>query len=246
MRLDTLLALLPAAAALAGCGTFDSAADAARTPRFSPVAYPAPVLAHSQPVLFEAPQAPPSTANSLWKAGARAFFKDQRASRIGDILTVAIDIDDSASVSNATARNRSNEMNAGVANLLGLESSLGKILPGGFDPKNAIGFAGGSNSAGAGSINRAEAIRLTIAAVVSQVLPNGNLVIQGRQEVRTNGELRELTVAGVVRPEDITAANTIRHEQIAEARISYGGRGDISRAQRTPAGQAVLERVTPF
>jgi flagellar L-ring protein precursor FlgH len=137
-------------------------------------------------------------------------------------------------------------MNAGVNQLLGLESSLGRILPGGFDPRNAIGFGGGATSAGSGNITRSEAIKVTIAAVVSHVLPNGNLVIQGRQEVRTNGELRELTVAGIVRPEDITAANTIRHEQIAEARISYGGRGDLSRTQRTPAGQAVLERITPF
>lgn len=239
MRPLLLLAFLP----LAACG---STLDAARTPQFTPVAYPAPILAHAQPVLFEAPPAAPTMANSLWKAGARAFFKDQRAGRVGDILTVNIDIDDSASLNNATARNRSNNMNAGVTDLLGLESSLGRVLPGGFDPKNAIGFGGGSNSAGNGSITRSEAIKLTVAAVVSHVLPNGNLVIQGRQEVRTNGELRELSVAGIVRPEDITAANTIRHEQIAEARISYGGRGALSNIQKTPAGQAILERVTPF
>jgi flagellar L-ring protein precursor FlgH len=241
MRPLALLAFLP----LAACGSVGSALDAARTPQFSPVAYPAPVLAHSQPVLMEV-ATQPSTANSLWKAGARAFFKDQRASRVGDILTVNIDIDDSAQMSSATARNRSNNMNAGVTDLLGLESSLGKILPGGFNPQNAIGFGGGSNSSGNGSVNRSEAIRLTVAAVVSHVLPNGNLVIQGRQEVRTNGELRELTVAGIVRPEDITAANTVRHEQIAEARISYGGRGSISQTQKTPAGQAILEKITPF
>ena len=95
-------------------------------------------------------------------------------------------------------------------------------------------------------MNRAEQISLTIAAVVTQVLPNGNLMIQGRQEVRTNQELRELTVAGIVRPEDITSANTIRHTQIAEARISYGGRGSITRMQQVPIGQAVVEAATPF
>jgi flagellar L-ring protein precursor FlgH len=95
-------------------------------------------------------------------------------------------------------------------------------------------------------VNRSERVNLTVAAVVSAVLPNGNMVIQGRQEVRTNSELRELTVAGVVRPEDISSANTIRHTQIAEARISYGGRGDISRVQHTPAGQALVERFSPF
>jgi flagellar L-ring protein precursor FlgH len=242
MRLLAAFALLP----LAACSVISSGAEAARTPQFTPVAYPAPVLAHSQVIAMSVSAPPPSAANSLWRSGARAFFKDQRAGRIGDILTVNIDIDDSASVSNATSRNRSNEISAGVSNFLGLESSLGRILPGGFDPKKAVGFGGESASSGNGAINRSEAIRLTIAAVVTQVLPNGNLVIQGRQEVRTNGELRELTVAGIVRPEDITAANTVRHEQIAEARISYGGRGDLTRVQRTPAGQAVVEAVTPF
>ena len=110
----------------------------------------------------------------------------------------------------------------------------------------AIGFGGESNSSGNGSINRAEKISLTIAAVVTHVLPNGNMMIQGRQEVRTNQELRELTVAGIVRPEDISAANTIRHTQIAEARIGYGGRGALTRAQQVPAGQAIIERYTPF
>jgi len=235
------LTLLAAALPLAACGTLEAAGE----PQFTPVAYPAPLVGHVQNVAMVQAQ-PMSSANSLWRAGAKAFFKDQRATRVGDILTVSIDIDDSAQVSNATARNRSNGMNAGVNSILGLESSLGKILPGGFDPQSAIGFNGSSVSAGQGNINRKEQINLTIAAVVTHVLPNGNMMIQGRQEVRTNNELRELTVAGIVRPEDITAANTIRHEQIAEARISYGGRGDLSRTQRTPAGQAVLESVTPF
>jgi flagellar L-ring protein FlgH len=95
-------------------------------------------------------------------------------------------------------------------------------------------------------VNRAEKISLTVAAVVSAVLPNGNLVIQGTQEVRTNTEVRQLTVAGIVRPEDISSANTIQHTQIAEARINYGGRGDLSRVQKTPAGQSLLERFSPF
>jgi flagellar L-ring protein FlgH len=105
---------------------------------------------------------------------------------------------------------------------------------------------GESNASGSGSVNRAERVNLTIAAVVTDVLANGNLVIQGRQEVRTNREVRELTVAGVVRPEDISSGNAIRHDQIAEARISYGGRGDISRVQASPAAQNLVERFNPF
>jgi flagellar L-ring protein precursor FlgH len=220
--------------------------DATRTPQFSPVAYPAPLVSHVQPVAMMSEGQAAFTPNSLWKAGAKAFFKDQRAARVGDILTVAIDIQDSANVNSSTERSRDNSMSGGLTNLLGLESSLGKVLPGGFDPEKAIGFGGESASSGQGAIIRSEKISLTIAAVVTHVLPNGNMMIQGRQEVRTNQELRELTVAGIVRPEDITASNTIRHTQIAEARISYGGRGALSRSQQVPAGQAVLERINPF
>ena len=188
----------------------------------------------------------PASANSLWRVGARAFFADQRAARVGDILTVLIEIDDSAKTNNTTSAGRTSTMNAGVPHLLGLESSLGKILPGGYDPANALSTNSKTTSTGAGSVDRSEKISLTIAAVVTAVLPNGNLVIQGTQEVRTNAEVRQLTVAGIVRPEDISSANTIKHSQIAEARISYGGRGDISRVQKTPAGQSLVERFSPF
>ncbi|HEX5377299.1 MAG TPA: flagellar basal body L-ring protein FlgH, partial [Phenylobacterium sp.] len=191
-----------------------------------------------------APQA--ASANSLWRTGARAFFIDQRASRVGDILTVQIDIDDSAKTQNTSTANRTSGIKAGAPHLLGLESSLGKILPGGFDPANALETNSTSSNSGSGSVSRSEKISLTIAAVVSAVLPNGNMMIQGTQEVRTNAELRQLTVSGIVRPEDISSSNTIRHTQIAEARISYGGRGDISTVQKTPAGQALVQKFTPF
>ena len=176
----------------------------------------------------------------------RGIAADRRAYRLGDILTVNIDIDDRAETQNSTNRSRSNDISGGVTNLFGLEGSLGRAFPGGFDPSNMIGMEGQSNASGQGSVSRAERVNLTIAAVVTEVLSNGNLVIQGRQEVRTNREVRELTVAGIVRPEDISSANTIAHTQIAEARISYGGRGDISRMQATPAAQSLVERFSPF
>jgi flagellar L-ring protein precursor FlgH len=159
---------------------------------------------------------------------------------------VLIEIDDSAKTSNTTVAGRTSTMNAGVPHMFGLESSLGKILPGAYDPTNMIATNTATNNTGAGAVDREEKINTTIAAVVTAVLPNGNLVIQGTQEVRTNAELRQLTVAGIVRPEDISSANTIKHTQIAEARISYGGRGDISRVQKTPAGQALTEKFWPF
>jgi flagellar L-ring protein precursor FlgH len=188
----------------------------------------------------------PASANSLWRNGARAFFQDQRASKIGDILTVNIDINDTAKLSNQTDTSRETKLDGGVSKFFGLESKLDKVLPGTPDPAHLITSGSNSSVAGSGSVNRSEAITLTIAAVVAGVLPNGNLRIEGRQEVRINQELRELTIAGIVRPEDITSANTIRHTQIAEARVSYGGRGAVSRVQRVPVGQALVEQFTPF
>lgn len=240
LRILALAALAP----LAACSTIK---EAAMGPDLAPVGYPAALVPISQPVVSaREPMPQAASANSLWRTGARAFFNDQRASRPGDILTVQIDIDDSAKTTNATTTSRTAGMQAGIPHLLGLESSLGKILPGGYDPANAIETNSTTSNAGSGAVNRSEKISLTIAAVVTGVLPNGNLVIQGTQEVRTNTDLRQLTVAGIVRPEDISSANTVRHTQIAEARISYGGRGDISRVQKTPAGQSLIERFSPF
>jgi flagellar L-ring protein precursor FlgH len=246
MRLR-LVALAAVLSPLAACSTVQ---EAVKGPELAPVGYPAALVPREQAVMpmtsAREGMPMPASANSLWRTGARAFFNDQRAGRIGDILTVQIDIDDSAKTNNSTSSSRTAGMTAGAPRLLGFESTIGKILPSGFDPANAIETNSASNNAGTGSVNRQEKINLTIAAVVTGVLPNGNMVIQGTQEVRTNTELRQLTVAGIVRPEDISSANTIKHTQIAEARISYGGRGDISRVQKTPAGQSLVERFSPF
>ena len=237
-----LIAAALFAAPLAACST---AIEAVQGPQLAPIGYPA-ALVPVQQAYLPTPESHPASANSLWRTGARTFFGDQRARRVGDILTVSIDIDDSAQTSNSTNRARSNDASGGVTNFFGLENSLGRAFPGGFDPANMVGTQGEVNASGSGSVNRSERVSLTIAAVVTDVLSNGNLVIQGRQEVRTNREVRELTVAGIVRPEDISSANTIAHTQIAEARISYGGRGDISRMQATPAAQSLVERFSPF
>ncbi len=240
LRLFALIALSP----LAACSTVS---EAVRGPELAPVGYPASLAPQTQQFVSAREPAPQAaSANSLWRTGARAFFNDQRASRVGDILTVQIDIDDSAKTTNASNSSRTSGTSVGVPAFLGLETSLGKILPGGFDPANAIETNSTSSNAGAGQVNRSEKISLTIAAVVTGIMPNGNMMIQGTQEVRTNADLRQLTVAGIVRPEDISSANTIRHTQIAEARINYGGRGDIARVQKTPAGQSLVERFSPF
>ena len=237
------LAVLAVVAPLAACS---SVVEAVHGPEMAPVGYPAALVPREQTILAPHDPPGPGSANSLWRNGARAFFADQRASRVGDILTVLIEIDDSAKTSNTTVAGRDATTNTGVPHLLGLESSLGKILPGAYDPTHMITSSTKTTNTGAGSVDRKEQINTTIAAVVTAVLPNGNLVIQGTQEVRTNYDVRQLTLAGIVRPEDISSSNTIKHTQIAEARISYGGRGDISRVQKTPAAQALVEKFWPF
>jgi flagellar L-ring protein precursor FlgH len=239
-RLLALAVLLP-------LGACSSVVEAVKGPELAPVGYPAALVPIQQPLVSaRVPPPAPASANSLWRVGAREFFADQRAGRVGDILTVLIDIDDSAKTINSTTTSRTAGVTAGIPHLLGLEQSLGHLLPSAYDPANAIETNSKTANTGAGAVNRAEKISLTIAAVVTAVMPNGNMVIQGTQEVRTNTDVRTLTVAGIVRPEDISSANTIKHTQIAEARISYGGRGDISRVQKTPAGQSLMEKFLPF
>jgi flagellar L-ring protein precursor FlgH len=245
MRRILVISLLAAAAPLAGCtGLKESVSGPKMTPMAASALGAQDHVSEMAAVRVEPPH--PASANSLWRSGSRAFFIDQRAGKVGDILTVLISISDSAVTSNATAATRTGANAASVTNFLGLEKTLGKILPGAFSPANAINTNSSLASQGTGSINRSEQISLTIAAVVTRVLPNGNLVIEGRQEVKTNNDVRELTVAGIVRPEDITSSNTINHSQIAEARINYGGRGDISAVQKTPVGTALMQRYSPF
>lgn len=245
MSFRTLVVVSLAAAALtvslAGCS---SVSQAVKGPDLAPMGYPA-ALVPQQQVVFQ-PQQTPASSNSLWRAGARTFFNDQRARHVGDILTVQVDIDDSAQTQNTTDRSRSNNYSASTPNVFGLESTLGKILPSEYDPANALNADGSSTFAGSGSVKRSEKISVTIAAIVSGVLPNGNLIIQGTQEVRTGREIRVLTVSGIARPEDISSTNTLRHTQLAEARISYGGRGDITNMQQAPVAQNLMDRFSPF
>jgi flagellar L-ring protein precursor FlgH len=250
MFIRRALGLVAAAAfstSLAGCGAIDRIDSIGAAPPLAPISNPTTAPGY-QPVSMPMPQ-PEQVVyepNSLWRAGSRAFFRDQRASHVGDILTVLINIADSAKVDNSTQRTRDNSENAAVPNFLGLESNLKHVLPAAVDPTSLVDATSKSTSAGSGTVDRKESVDLTIAAVVTQVLPNGNLVIEGRQEVRVNYEVRELLIAGIVRPEDISNTNTILHTQIAEARISYGGRGQLTDVQQPRYGQQLYDVLMPF
>lgn len=235
--------------AISACaGTVDRLSTIGKPPPLTPLeGAKAGVPQHTQVNLpMPAPQAYTTQPNSLWKTGSRAFFKDQRATKIGDILTVSINITDSAKVDNATTRTRSAKEGASAKALLGFESQLQEFLPNAVDPENLLEADSSSNNVGKGSVDRKEAINTVVAAIITQILPNGNLVIQGRQEVRINFEVREIMISGVVRPEDISNQNTIQHTQIAEARISYGGRGQLTDVQQARYGQQFYDIISPF
>jgi flagellar L-ring protein precursor FlgH len=202
-------------------------------PGYKPVSMPMPT-----------PQAASYNANSLWRNGSRAFFRDQRAHQVGDILTVTVNITDKANIANQTQRSRTNSEDSGITDFIG-SKTIGNpataILPG-----RILTADGTSSSDGKGSVQRQEALQTTVAAVVTQLLPNGNLVVEGKQEIRVNFEIRELIVAGIVRPEDIQSDNTIDSAKIAQARIAYGGRGQITDVQQPRYGQQVMDVLLPF
>lgn len=250
-----LCSLLLVASALSGCGAVGHLKAVGKAPKLSPAEeIAAPSVEPSlglQGAAYRAgagatPVAPPAPSASLFRTGSGAFFRDQRAGRVGDILTVRINIADKAAVDNSTSRSRVGAEKSGVAALLGLQAPLAKLLPGAVDPAKLVDTSSTSTSNGAGNTSRSETINMTIAATVVGVMPNGNLLIRGKQEVRVNFELRELVVSGMVRPEDIARDNSIRHSQIAEARISYGGRGQLTDAQQARWGQQIYDALFPF
>lgn len=235
------------AALLAACSTAERLANIGAEPPLSAIDNPT-----SQPgykpvrMPMPAPAYAEHNPNSLWRTGARAFFKDQRAQRVGDIVTIKVEITDQASVENKTERTRKDSSGINIEALAGIEENFPGWLAGAPTGVDLVDVGGTTDSSGEGTVDRKETLTTSIAAVVTQVLPNGNLVIEGRQEVRVNFEVRELIVAGIARPEDIGADNTIESTKIAEARISYGGRGQITDMQQPRYGNQFLDVILPF
>ena len=183
---------------------------------------------------------------SLWSGNRGSLLGDRRAVRRGDILTVVIDIDESAEISNETDRSRSGSETLGVPQLIGIPQRIDESLPEGASSSELVSINSASSSNGDGSVRRNEELTLRVAATIIDVLPNGVLQISGSQELRVNFELRELLVSGYVRPEDISRQNEITYDKIASARVSYGGRGQITDVQQPRVGQQVLDAVLPF
>ncbi|EAR51758.1 flagellar L-ring protein precursor [Oceanicola granulosus HTCC2516] len=247
-----LVTALAATALVAGCASAPafnrepavSNLDLTRQtmPEVASVQVPLPV---PQPV----PVPTRAESASLWAPGARGFFGDQRATAVGDILTIDIEIDDEASLANASSRERDGEGSVAMPTALGYENHLANVIPGISQDELSdplIGLRSETNASGSGTIRRNESIKLKVAAMVIQLLPNGNMVVAGRQEVKVNDELRELRVAGIIRPQDIQMNNTVPYDKIAEARISYGGEGSLSRTQTRGYGEDVMDIVLPY
>jgi flagellar L-ring protein precursor FlgH len=236
--------LAAAALGLAGCGTLDKLAHVGRDPDMTPTADPTKDPSW-RPVTMPMParQPSPNEANALWRAGSRAFFKDQRAAAVGDVVTVVVNINDAANLKNVTSTDRTSSETGGLANFFGLETMLPKSIA---DPSKLLKTTSDNTNTGTGQIQRTEAVTLRLAGIVTQILPNGNLVIAARQEFMVNSELRNLQITGVIRPQDIASDNTVQHDRMAEARIAYGGKGQLTDLQRARWGQQMMDILLPF
>jgi flagellar L-ring protein FlgH len=237
LKFSTLLLI---GTSLSACSALDRFENIGEAPKLAAVGNPA-----GTQIVAEIPRPVPITHadNSLWQPGAQSFFHDPRAMHIGDVITVNVSVTDTAKMQNTTSRSRTNSENASMGNLLGLE----KVLPSiGMDPSSMVKMGSDNSNVGVGSIARAESINMTLAALVAQVLPNGNLVIDGHQQVRVNNELRDMRLSGIVRREDITQDNTVNLSQIAEARVIYGGQGTMSDVQQPRYGSQLLDIILPW
>lgn len=232
---------------LSACGMGDRISNIGKAPEMTRIANPV-TQPDYQPVSLPMPSPQPITKekNSLWESNRVTFFKDQRAANVGDIITVMIEIKDKAELDNETERTRASGEDAQIPSILGYEGSLHEILPDAIDPTDLINATSTSRSKGSGTIDREEKIKVKLAALITQMLPNGNMVIHGRQEVLVNFEKRILEIDGVIRPQDISVSNTINYDQIAEARIVYGGQGQITDVQQPRYGQQLYDVIFPF
>lgn len=246
-RIGRLAAVVVATVTVGGCQLASRLSEVGDYPELSPITNPQAMPGY-RPVNMPmpAPQPAEDNPNSLWRPGARAFFKDIRAKEVGDQLTVRMRLNDSAIWNNKTKRERSDDMGMSVDSMFGYEGKLRKLFPNEVDNANLVALESNNKTNGTGDINRKEKLELTFAAMVTQVLPNGSLVIRGRQEVRVNYEMRELLLSGIIRQSDIDADNTISHERVAEMRMAYGGRGTVSDLQQPRWGSQILDIILPF
>lgn len=236
--------LLLVALAVSGCGRTDHMGKA---PSFTPTTNNQEHYAMMNPPLpQQASVSRRSDTASLWSGNKASLLGDRRAASRGDILTVVIEVDEKAQIKNESERNRSGSDSLSLPALAGLPQRINERLPTGATTDPLVDISSDSKSSGDGSVKRSEKLTLRVAATVVDVLPNGVLAIEGSQELRVNYELRELLVSGFARSEDISRQNEITFDKIASARVSYGGRGQITDMQQPRWGQQVMDAVLPY
>ncbi len=231
--------MIVALALLGGCA--DKIADLNREPHLSPIGSGLHPNRTSMPVT--APMPVSRRDNSFWQDASADLFRDPRATRVGDVVTVKISIKDKASLDSTSERSRDSSSNHAYDLNYNINTGGAKTKG---DATVGANASAKTSTKGEGTITRSESIELLVAAVVTDVLPNGNLVVSGTQEVRVNFEVRVLNVAGILRPRDIATDNTVSYDKIAEARISYGGRGRITEVQQPGWGQQVIDLLAPY
>lgn len=229
--------------ALAGCGNLN---HVGRAPEFSPLDGNSEHSAMYSALPETANNRGPTEQSSLWTAQRSSLLGDHRASKRGDILTVVVQINDQATINDSSGRSRTASDKVGMPSLFGIPQRLDAILPPGATSANLVSTSSASTFAGTGNVARNEKVTLRLAATVVEKLPNGVLRIEGQQQVRVNNEMRDLLVSGYVRPDDISRQNEITYDKIADAQISYGGRGQLTDVQQPSWGQQIADQVLPF
>lgn len=244
--MNTRIAFL-AAVTLLALGACNRTDHLGRPPTMSQPQSTPEFEAMTSPELFlpKTPQRPEAGA-SLWAGEQSSLVRDRRAATRGDILTVVIEIDDKAEISNSSNRSRSAKDDVSIPQMGGLSQSLTRRMPTGASMDDLADAKSSSSYKGAGQVSRRDKMTLRVAATVIDRLPNGTLHIQGSQEVRVNFEMRELLVSGFVRPGDIGRNNEVAYDRIAGARISYGGRGQIMDVQQPRYGQQLADIILPY
>lgn len=242
-RLSRLLLIWLLLLPLVGCGALTRLSDLGRPPAMTAITDP--TVGHDYKPLsmpMPAPEQAPAQVASLWRPGSRAFFRDQRAAQVGDLLTVLVELTDNADFENNSTATRTGSEAMAIPNLFGMKGKIISSVTG----AGSLATNSNNSNVATGSLKRNETMTLRLAGTITQVLPNGNLVVAARQEVRMNSELRVLQVSGIVRPQDIASDNTVTHDRMAEARISYGGRGQLTDLQTPRYGQQLMDIVLPF
>lgn len=247
MKTHSIPALMILPLFLSGCNLAEKLATVGQTPELSQIQDPT-LQPGYQPISMPMPEARASErrVNSLWENGSRAFFKDQRARSVGDIVTIEVDFNDQQSMEMTPNISQNSKLNSSFGAVFGLEKQIARLLPKNMDLPNVLNMSNAPNMSGSGKYDVSDKLKFKISSVITQILPNGNMVIEGRREMRLNNEVREIVLRGVIRREDVSAGNTVKGEKVAEARLSVGGRGDLSDVNSAPWFHQLVNKVSPF